>query len=201
MLFSRAEPAALSDAQKEAILFGGAFGQLPPPCDAALVLGGGIDDMQDRAASAEALFGRVKIGKFIACGGAVGEFRGGKQAECCTLRTLLREAGVTAEIVEETSSKDTIENILFAFTLLKNDLLTQKRLRVVVVTSAWHLCRAVAPARCLMPKTVSVYGFHAAYDAERARMRTSPALRARAEGELGFLREAVACGFAEDFEI
>lgn len=32
-------------------------------------------------------------------------------------------------------------------------------------------------------------------------MKASPALRAHAENELRFLREAVECGFADDFEI
>ena len=112
-----------------------------------------------------------------------------------------REAGVTAEIVQERSSKDTIENILYAFTLFKNDLLSQKRLNVAVVTSPWHLRRAAALARCLLPRTVSVYGYHAGYDAQRLAWARCPELRERAENELRFLQEAIGCGFAEDFEI
>ena len=88
-----------------------------------------------------------------------------------------------------------------AFTLLKNDLFTEKRLNVAVVTSPWHLRRATELAKCLMPKTVSVYGYHAEYEAQRAGMKDCPALLAHAENELRFLREAVECGFADDFEM
>ena len=201
MLFSQADIAALSDAQKDEILFNKAFGQLPPSCDAALVLGCGIDEMRSRAASAAALCSCVPVGKVIACGGVVRQFGGTAMQECEILRRFLREAGVTAEIVAESNSKDTIENILFAFTLLKNDLLSQKKLRVAVVTSPWHLRRATQLAKCLMPKTVSVYGYHPDPARQRLSGEHSPVLRTQAENELRFLREAVECGFAEDFQM
>ena len=201
MLFSQADVAALSAAQKDEILFGKTFGRLPPPCHAVLVLGGGIDDMRSRVASAAALLARVPVGKVIACGGVVRQFGGAALPECGILCRLLREAGVQAEIVLENNSKDTIENILYAFTLLKNDLFMEKRLNVAVVTSPWHLRRATELAKCLMPKTVSVYGYHAEYEAQRAGMKDCPALLAHAENELRFLRDAVECGFADDFEI
>lgn len=201
MLFSRADIAMLSAAQKDEILFGKVFGQLPPPCRAVLVLGGGIDDMRSRAASAAALCSHVSVGKVIACGGVRRQFGGTSLQECEILRRLLREAGVSAEIVAESNSKDTIENILYAFTLLKNDLLAEKRLNVTVVTSPWHLRRATELAKCLMPKTVSVYGYHSDYGRQRLAGEHSPALLTQAENELRFLYEAVECGFAEDFEI
>lgn len=201
MVFSGADIAALSDAQKKEILFGGACGQLPPSCHAVLVLGGCIDDMRSRVASAARLCGSMRVRKVIACGGVRRQFDGAALPECEILCRLLRKAGVKEEIALENNSKDTIENILYAFTLLKNDLLTEKRLNVAVVTSPWHLRRATELAKCLMPKTVSVYGYHAEYEAQRAGMEDRPALRAHAENELRFLREAVECGFADDFEI
>ncbi len=201
MLFSQADVAALSAAQKDEILFGKTFGRLPPPCHAVLVLGGGIDDMRRRVASAAALLARVPIGKVIACGGVARQFGGEALPECEILCRLLQEAGVQAEIVLENNSKDTIENILYAFTLLKNDLFTEKRLNVAVVTSPWHLRRATELAKCLMPKTVSVYGYHSDYGRQRLTGECAPALITQAENELRFLREAVECGFADDFEI
>ncbi len=201
MLFSRADLTQLSDEQKKELIFGEPFLELPPPCHAVLVLGGEPPNMPDRVRSAAGLCARIPVQKVIACGGVERAFGGGKEAECDILRRLLREAGVAAEIVAERSSKDTIENILFAFTLIKNDLLAQKRLNVAVVTSPWHLRRAVGLAAALMPKTVSVYGYHAEYEAQRFAWERSPELRARAENELRFLREAVESGFAEDFEI
>lgn len=201
MLFSQTDAAALSAAQKDAILFGKTFGRLPPPCHAALVLGGGIDDMCSRAASAAALLARVPVGKVIACGGVARQFGGEALQECEILCRLLREAGVQAEIVTENNSKDTIENMLFALTLLKNDLMSQKRLNLAVITSPWHLRRATELAKCLMPKTVSVYGYHSDYGRQRLTGECSPALITQAENELRFLHDAVECGFADDFEI
>lgn len=201
MLFSQTDAAALSAAQKDEILFGKTFGRLPPPCHAALVLGGGIDDMRSRAASVAALLARVPVGKVIACGGVARQFGGEALQECEILCRLLREAGVQAEIVTENNSKDTIENILFALTLLKNDLMSQKRLNLAVITSPWHLRRATELAKCLMPKTVSVYGYHSDYGRQRLTGECSPALITQAENELRFLHDAVECGFADDFEI
>lgn len=201
MLFSQAEIVKLSDEQKRELIFGEDFSSLPPPCPVAIVLGSGVEEMRSRATSAAALAACIPVGKFIVCGGVAREFCGKRQAECRILHDLLREAGVTAEIVQERSSKDTIENILYAFTLFKNDLLSQKRLNVAVVTSPWHLRRAAALARCLLPRTVSVYGYHAGYDAQRLAWARCPELRERAENELRFLQEAIGCGFAEDFEI
>ena len=201
MLFSQTDAAALSAAQKDAILFGKTFGRLPPPCHAALVLGGGIDDMRSRAASAAALLARVPVGKVIACGGVARQFGGEALQECEILCRLLREGGVSAEIVTENNSKDTIENILFALTLLKNDLMSQKRLNLAVITSPWHLRRATELAKCLFPRTVSVYGYHSDYGRQRLTGECSPALITQAENELRFLHDAVECGFADDFEI
>ena len=201
MLFSQAEIAKLSDEQKRGLIFGEDFSSLPPPCSLALVLGSGVEEMRSRAASAAALAACIPVGKFIVCGGVAREFCGERQAECRILHDLLREAGVTAEIVQERSSKDTIENILYAFTLFKNDLLSQKRLNVAVVTSPWHLRRATELAKCLMPKTVSVYGYHSDYGRQRLTGECAPTLITQAENELRFLREAVECGFADDFEI
>lgn len=201
MLFSQADVAALSAAQKDEILFGKTFGRLPPPCHAVLVLGGGIDDMRSRVASAAALLARVPVGKVIACGGVVRQFGGEALPECGILCRLLQEAGVQAEIVLENNSKDTIENILFALTLLKNDLMSQKRLNIAVITSPWHLRRASALAECLFPRTVSVYGYHSDYGRQRLTGECSPALVTQAENELRFLHDAVECGFADDFEI
>lgn len=201
MLFSQTDAAALSAAQKDAILFGKTFGRLPPPCHAALVLGGGIDDMRSRAASAAALLARVPVGKVIACGGVARQFGGEALQECEILCRLLREAGVSAEIALENNSKDTIENILYAFTLLKNDLMSQKRLNLAVITSPWHLRRATELAKCLFPRTVSVYGYHSDYGRQRLTGECSPALITQAENELRFLHDAVECGFADDFEI
>lgn len=201
MLFSEQDLSRLTDAQKKELIFGEPFLNMPPSCHAVLVLGGEPPNIPSRVASAAELCARIPVQKVIACGAVERVFGGRKEAECDILCRLLREAGVTAEIVAERSSKDTIENILFALTLIKNDLMTKKRLNVAVVTSPWHLRRAVGIAAALMPKTVSVYGYHAEYEAQRLAWERSPELRARAENELRFLREAVESGFAEDFEI
>lgn len=200
-MFLQAAAEGLTEEQKKRIVFGECYSALLPPCHAVLVLGGGVDEMQSRAASAAALCSRIPVGKVIASGGAVREFGGAPKAECMILHGFLHEAGVTTEIIEEHDSKDTIENILYAFTLLKNDLLSEKHLTVAVVTSPWHLRRAVGLAECLMPRTVSVYGYHALYDAQRLAWERSPERKACAENELRLIREAVECGFIDDFEI
>ena len=80
-MFSRAAAEGLTEEQKKRIVFGECYSALPPPCHAVLVLGGGVDEMQSRAASAAALCSRIPVGKVIASGGAVREFGGAPKAE------------------------------------------------------------------------------------------------------------------------
>lgn len=201
MLFSETNVSLLSDEQKKEVIFGKPFGTLPPPCHAVFVLGGELSEMRGRAKSAAILCKTVPVRKVIVCGGVAREFNGVQQNECDILRALLRESGVTSEIVADRWSKDTIENMLFAFTLIKNDLLENKKLNVAVVTSPWHLRRATELAKCLMPKTISVYGYHSDYETQVNAWGDSAELHARAENELRFIREAIECGFICDFEI
>lgn len=201
MLFSQADISLLSDKQKQELIFGKPFGMLPPPCHAVFVLGCEVAEMRSRAASAATLCKALPVGKVITCGGVLREFEGEQRAECDVLRDFLRKDGVSAEIAEERCSKDTIENILFAFTIIKNDLMANKKLNVAIVTSPWHLRRATELAKCLLPKTVSVFGYHADYETALRAWHDSADLRARAENELRFMREAIECGFACDFAI
>jgi uncharacterized SAM-binding protein YcdF (DUF218 family) len=124
-----------------------------PACcyDAIVVLGGGIgpaeppnipdphlNDAADRIWHAARLYRRGLAPRIIVSGGGTGS---GEMSEAEAMRLFLTDLGVPKEaIVIEGSSLNTIENIRFVRTLVKEG-------RVALVTSASHMPRALRLAR------------------------------------------------------
>lgn len=116
--------------------------------DAILLLGYELDG-QDRAAqelclrvqAAAAAYAQGQSRVIVACGGAA---PGHDITEAAVMARLLREAGVPeSAVVLEDQSQNTMENMRFAAQKLGGE----KDRRVLVVTSDYHLRRAVMTAR------------------------------------------------------
>lgn len=113
-----------------------------PKADAIVVLGGGVGAVEpglyypecypaaDRAVMAARLYHAGKAPLIIPTGG------GAAQAEKPLLETMRVPASA---ILCETAARDTAENATYTLSLLK----ARKCKRVLVVTSAWHLPRAM----------------------------------------------------------
>lgn len=113
------------------------------PLDAILLLGlrlkNGCEPEQeliDRAKIACEIFNKGVAPVIIVCGGRIEE---NEKTEAEVMHMLLTEMGVSAEhIICEDQSKVTYENILNA-----RAILSQKRPRVAVVTSDYHIRRSL----------------------------------------------------------
>lgn len=127
------------------------FGDLPtlsalPQADVVLVLGGSLNASSeypnfnaaaDRVFVAQSLYRLGKAPKLLFSGGPTDAW-GGSEAK--TAETVLRQMGVPAEvIVIEPDSRTTRENVRYALPKLQ----AMQAQRVLLVTSAWHMTRAL----------------------------------------------------------
>lgn len=116
--------------------------------DAILLLGVALDahdqptgELRLRAKEAARAYGEGQAPRIVACGGTL---PGHARAEAAVMADLLREEGVPEDaVVREEQSQDTMENFRNAAALLGG----AKGRRVLVVTSDYHLRRAVMTAR------------------------------------------------------
>ena len=121
---------------------------MKPPYDAALVLGVELgpndvptDELARRVTTAAGAYRRGACAKLVLCGGRLPEHR---LAEADVMAKWLRQAGVPEErIILERQSQDTMGNCRCAARLLGG----AEGKRVLVVTSDYHLPRAVMTAR------------------------------------------------------
>ena len=99
--------------------------------------------------------GRAK--KIMLCGGKLRDFPEGKFSEAHHMLQAALALGVPEEdIILETSSQNTVENILFALTELQRTFWLNRIRRVLLVTTTYHMRRSLAVARYLFPKHISV---------------------------------------------
>ena len=116
--------------------------------DAILLLGVALDahdqptrELRLRAEEAARAYGEGLAPRIVACGGTL---PGHARAEAAVMDGLLREAGVPeGAVLREEQSQDTMQNIRNAAALLGG----ARGRRVLVVTSDYHLRRAVLTAR------------------------------------------------------
>ena len=119
---------------------------MKPPYEAALVLGVELgandaptDELARRVMTAAGAYRRGICGRLVLCGGTL---PGRHRAEADVMARMMTALGVPAEaLMLEDQSQDTMENCRNAAKLLG----TKKR--VLVVTSDYHLRRAVMTAR------------------------------------------------------
>jgi len=164
------------------VLLGGALERRYPPApvealpraDAIVVLGGGLSSPTKGTRYAELSSGADRGWQAARC------YHAGKAplilfsgvAEGAGMRQFLVDLGVpAAKILLETESKNTYENGLFTREKLKS----LKARRVILVTSAWHMRRAVLTFRRL---GVEVIPSAADYEALTARGNMTPLMQA-----------------------
>jgi uncharacterized SAM-binding protein YcdF (DUF218 family) len=116
---------------------------------AALVLGASVSafgpspTLIRRTRHAAALWHRGEVGLVIPCGGGPGPL-----TEAAAMTAILVESGVAPEaILPEPSSRTTWENLENARDLIR--ALPTTQVRIVVVTDAYHMPRALLAARAL----------------------------------------------------
>ena len=144
-----------------------------------------------------------RAGKIMLCGGAVREFGAETCSEAEHMRKAALEAGVSAEdLILETSSQNTVENILFALVELQRVFWLNKIRRVLLVTTAYHMRRSLSVARYLFPPHIAVVPCPANdQHTRRDNWMNSAVGIERAKAEAMNIVRYVVSGVIPDFEI
>lgn len=145
--------------------------------------------------------GRAK--KILLCGGIVRDFPEGSCSEAVHMQKAALALGVAEEdLILETSSQNTIENMLFALVELQRSLWLNRVHKVLLVTTAYHMRRSLAIARYLFPAHMEIIPCPANdNNTKRDNWMHSAAGAQRAEGEVMNIVRCVLGGVIPDFEI
>lgn len=144
-----------------------------------------------------------RSGKVMLCGGKLRDFPGGKYSEAEHMRQAALKLGIAEEdIILETGSQNTVENILFALIELQRSFWLNRVRNVLLVTTAYHMRRSLATARYLLPEHITVIPCPA-NDTNTRRdnwMNTPEGIR-RATDEARNIVQCVHNGVFPDFEV
>ncbi len=165
--------------------------------DCILVLGS-TKAVEYRVPAAAELYHAGRAPKVLMCGGAA---EGLPEAE--QMRQRAQELGIPdADILVDTQSRNTIENILFALVELQRSCWLNRVDSVLLVTTACHMRRSLHIARYLFPKHIAVHPCPAEdTHTRRNNWMLTEQGRNRAELEARNIIRCVKNGVFPDFEI
>ena len=84
----------------------------------------------------------------------------GNQNECEILQGLLLSLGVPQEaMILESSSQDTIQNILSSLLIIDQDRLLFEVKSITIITEPFHMARSLQLAKMLCPKFLAIHGY------------------------------------------
>ena len=137
------------------------------------------------------------------CGGKLRDFPTGQASEAEHMRQAALELGVADDdILLETLSQNTVENIRFALIKLKQAFELQTIRRVILVTTAYHMRRSLAIARYLFPSQIVIIPSPANdTSTRRDNWMITPVGIERAKSEAMKIIKYVIDGVIPDFEI
>lgn len=141
--------------------------------------------------------------KIMLCGGALRDFSEGTIIEAEHMKKRALELGVPEEdIIIESTSNSTIENILCALVELQRAFWLNKIKKVLLVTATYHMRRSLAIAKYLFPTHINVIPCPADDDNTNNDnwMNTSKGIE-RATGEVLNIIRCVNNGVIPDFQI
>jgi len=201
MLVSRIREEDLSVEVIDKLLFQG-IEDTGENADCIIVLGS-IKAAKYRVPVAVDAYKAGRASKVMLCGGKLRDFPEGQCSEAEHMRKAALEAGVAAEdILLESSSQNTVENILFAMAQLQRVLWLNKICKVILVTTAYHMRRSLAIARYLFPEHITVVPCPANdNNTRRDNWMNTPIGIERAKGEAMRIVQYINSGVIPDFEI
>ena len=120
--------------------------------DCALVLGGPSEFMESRAAAAATLYHAGRVPYLMVSGGVCRESPFGHLSEAQILAHYLEDLGVPAkQILLENEATSTVTNMKLCKRLLAEQF-PERFLKLVVVTSNFHIFRSLQLAKHLLPE-------------------------------------------------
>lgn len=170
--------------------------------DVAIVLGGPVNCMEERASAGAELYKSGRVKKLITSGGVKREVSCGVLlTEAEHLKNLLVAYGVNAnDVVLENEARTTKENMICSTLTLSRSCKDAKK--VVIVTSPNHLKRSVIYGEFFLPKCYKVYGY--AVCNKNKTLKIPPItneLIAVIDKEIRLIKEVILAGFSPDLEI
>lgn len=144
-----------------------------------------------------------RANKIMLCGGALREFPDGTRIEAEDMYKSVMELGVSKEdIILESTSQNTVENILCALIELQRVFWLNRVNKVLLVTTTYHMRRSLAIARYLFPAHIDIVPCPADDDTTKRDnwMNTQKGFE-RAKGEALNIIRCVKNGVIPDFEI
>lgn len=201
MLVSKIKEADLTTDLIDKLLFQG-LEDTGENADCILVLGSMKAGIY-RVPVAVAAYKTGRADKIMLCGGKMRDFPTGKCTEAEDMCRAALDLGVPeTDIILENSSRNTVENILFALIQLQRTLWLNRVRSVLLVTTAYHMRRSLAIARYFFPDHIEVIPCPADdTNTKRDNWMNTPAGRERAKGEAMKLIGYVVEGVIPDFEI
>lgn len=170
--------------------------------DCIIVLGS-IKASQYRIPIAAEAYHEKRASRLLLCGGKVREFSEGTMTEAEHMYKRAIELGVKPEdIIMESSSQNTVENILGALMELQRVFWLNRVKKVLLITTTYHMRRSLAAARYLFPKHIEVLPCPADdNNTRRDNWMSSKEGRERALAEVLNIITCVKNGVFPDFEI
>lgn len=201
MLVSKLTEADLSDEIIDRLLFKD-VDDTGENVDCIIVLGS-IKATKYRVPMAVNVYNSGRANKIMLCGGALREFPDGTRIEAEDMYKRVLELGVPKEdIILESTSQNTVENILCALIELQRVFWLNRVNKVLLVTTTYHMRRSLAIARYLFPAHIDIVPCPADDDTTRRDnwMNTQKGIE-RAKGEALNIIRCVKNGVIPDFEI
>ena len=198
------ELAALTEEQKTKLFF-----DLPEDdgksADVAILLGSRPEVAAERADAAAELYLAGRTEYILPTGGVKWpQDSADGVSECDFMTRRLIQRGVPeSAIIRENEARTTRENMILAALQLERSIRCWRAECVAVVSSYWHLRRALLLAEYSLPrgvKTLFGWSLHGA-QAVRDTWHEDPVACAAMEKELGFLRNMIRRGMAPDLAL
>lgn len=174
--------------------------------DVAIVLGGPVNRMEERAAACARLYKEGRVKKIITSGGVKREVSCGVLiTEAEHLKNLLTAYGVNEEdIILENEARTTNENMICSVICLSRYVKQAKS--VVIVTSLSHLYRSLLYAKNFLPRFYGIHGYAnfeltPNYNSDNVAETVSSEDVELITREIIFTRNAITAGFFEDLDI
>lgn len=201
MLVSEIKEENLTDELVDKLLYSG-LEDTREDVDCIIVLGS-IKAPKYRVPVAVKAYHAGRAGKIMLCGGAVRDFPDGEDTEYGHMLKKALELGVPKEdIILETTSMNTVENLLCALVELQRTFWLNRVKKVLLVTTTYHMRRSLAIARYLFPAHIEIIPCPAADDnTNRDNWMNTPKGRQRAVAEALNIVNCVKNGVFPDFEI
>lgn len=171
------------------------------PFDAALILGGANFLMKSRAEAGAKLYHAGKTKLLIPTGGVLWNSEFGEMTEAQLLARYLKEFGVPEDkILVEDRATTTHANMKFSYQMLK-ERYGDKKLRLAIVTSYFHVVRSVKLAYAYIPECEHE-GVRAEFPYDNPQMfMKDEEMSKRVTRECGFLWDYASGGLIGDFRL